>query len=664
MPRWRLREYLIALALIALLPALVVTGLAVMRIGNAYRETSEEQLITTARLIAQALEGELAVTAKAIGAIAANVQRDEHDVSRRLLADDAHAVFGQTPLRVKSFRIENGRLSTDSEPDPALRSALLASAASHEWAVSNLFGDNAGRPDRIAITLPDTVTPDGITTILSLTLSPESLVRAAHHPSGSNGDNTILIAVTDGNGRLLARSRGEQTVVGQSVPDWSRLLDLASDTGVFQARSLEGETVTFGFNRIARTPGWTVVVGQPKMMFDSRWQQPLRWLILSSIVAIAIALLLAAAIAQMILRPVQALARRAQHVASGSPVSGSTIDARSEVVEFEMLRERLQSSEAALRSRAEAERRNAENLLASERRYRALAEASAQVIWRRSIRNEVTAATGWQKLTGQPDESALGDGWMQRTHPDDLDDVRVEWEKAKSSLRPVDVEFRIMAGNGDWRWVRARGVPLRAVSGESIEWIGVLEDIDAQRREREHVIHLATHDSLTGLPNRTLFHDLLDRTIALTDRGQIGRLLYLDLDGFKSVNDRYGHAVGDALLRAVTQRLSSIVRKSDMVSRLGGDEFAILQPDVKSDSNETDLPARVIAELGSPFEIEGHLITIGVSIGLAHIRRSDHDAEHLLRQADVALYNAKALGRGRFVSIDDGISPPSDPSRT
>ncbi|MDQ1585758.1 MAG: hypothetical protein QOH80_1123 [Actinomycetota bacterium] len=159
---------------------------------------------------------------------------------------------------------------------------------------------------------------------------------------------------------------------------------------------------------------------------------------------------------------------------------------------------------------------------------------------------------------------------------------------------------------------------------------------------------LARHDSLTGLPNRTLFLDRVEHAVARSRRqGTSIAVLFLDLDGFKAVNDRFGHAAGDDLLNTVAQRLVSCVREADSVARLGGDEFAVLLEDVGRPEDVEELAGRILAALRSEIVIAGHDVVVGTSIGVA-IAAPDDDASGLLRDADMAMYRAKALGKDRF----------------
>lgn len=178
------------------------------------------------------------------------------------------------------------------------------------------------------------------------------------------------------------------------------------------------------------------------------------------------------------------------------------------------------------------------------------------------------------------------------------------------------------------------------------------EDITERRRTEEQLAHLAHHDALTGLPNRMLLRERLDEALAHAAYGQHCAVLCIDLDRFKEVNDTLGHPIGDLLLKAVTERLRRHLPHTDILARLGGDEFAIVQSSTNEPGDAVLLAARLIHDLSTPYSIDGHRVIIGASIGIACAPQDGNNADLLLRNADLALYCAKAEGRGRFRVFD------------
>jgi diguanylate cyclase (GGDEF)-like protein len=193
---------------------------------------------------------------------------------------------------------------------------------------------------------------------------------------------------------------------------------------------------------------------------------------------------------------------------------------------------------------------------------------------------------------------------------------------------------------------RAIAISHRPMQGGG--WVATHDDITEIQRIEAKIAHMAHHDGLTDLPNRVLFREELDGALARVRRGQQLSVLCLDLDRFKAVNDTLGHPIGDGLLKAVAERLLNVTRESDIVARLGGDEFAILQVGLEKPDEATVLAERIIKSLSKPFEIDGHQLAIGTSIGIAVAPSDSEEADQLLKLADMALFRAKRDGRGTY----------------
>ena len=179
-------------------------------------------------------------------------------------------------------------------------------------------------------------------------------------------------------------------------------------------------------------------------------------------------------------------------------------------------------------------------------------------------------------------------------------------------------------------------------------WLATYEDVTESRRTDVRMAYMARHDALTDLPNRTLFHEKLEAALAHARHGEDLALLCLDLDQFKAVNDTLGHPVGDGLLQAVASRLLGRTRDTDIVARLGGDEFAVVQTPIDKPEDAAAFAERLIAMLEEPFEVAGHQIIIGTSVGIALAPQDGLDTDQLLKSADLALYRAKLEGRGVY----------------
>lgn len=180
-------------------------------------------------------------------------------------------------------------------------------------------------------------------------------------------------------------------------------------------------------------------------------------------------------------------------------------------------------------------------------------------------------------------------------------------------------------------------------------WITTHEDITEHYALQKDIRHLAYHDHLTGLPNRVQFKEKIDHALADGKKMQSFALLFVDLDGFKQVNDQYGHSAGDKLLVAASRRLRNCIRSSDMAARMGGDEFAVIQISTIVPKDAKTLAKRIISELDKPFDIDGNKFKISASIGITFAADRIVTFDNLLIEADAAMYQSKRDGGGRYV---------------
>jgi diguanylate cyclase (GGDEF)-like protein/PAS domain S-box-containing protein len=268
---------------------------------------------------------------------------------------------------------------------------------------------------------------------------------------------------------------------------------------------------------------------------------------------------------------------------------------------------------------------------------------------------------GLETLIGPvPEGMSPEEAYDARVHPEDRDVYDGAIERLWQGGEPLEVEYRLIGSDGEELWVLDRMRPERRGEDGSLLVSGVVADISERKRveaeAREKLAHAALHDSLTGLANRASFLEHLELGLKRATRNGTGiALLFIDLDNFKLVNDSFGHAVGDDLLKAVGSRLHAAVRANDVVARQGGDEFLILLTDVASPASEV-VASKVRSALREPFVVDEIEIQVSASIGIGLYPVDADDAEALLKHADTAMYSVKKTGRDGYARYGDGAA--------
>lgn len=307
------------------------------------------------------------------------------------------------------------------------------------------------------------------------------------------------------------------------------------------------------------------------------------------------------------------------------------------VAELEAELARLQAENAALRDTAEE--------------LRQIVATLPQIVWTARPDGWTTYVNqNWVEFTGLSLEESLGDGWNRPIHPDDRERARQVWQRAISTARPYEIEYRVRRRDGIYHWMLGRALPLR-VDGRIVKWCGTCTDIDelkmAQEREAELLSELerrATHDPLTGLANRDLLFEQLE--LLLDQRHRTGiAVAFIDLDGFKLVNDALGHLAGDRVLTEVAQRLRAAARQGDVVARMGGDEFVVVGEAVGTEAAQ-EMAARMKAAIEGPVAVSGAEVTVRASIGCTFVPPgAEVHAGEALSRADHAMYASKRAPR-------------------
>lgn len=295
-----------------------------------------------------------------------------------------------------------------------------------------------------------------------------------------------------------------------------------------------------------------------------------------------------------------------------------------------------------------AERATARELARTQARFEALVEQSTDLICLIDATGSlVYASPAAERLLGFSDVSFLGHAFTEFLHPDDVGGVLETYQRLLKSPGAVEfVETRVATAEGGWRHMEIAATNRfddPAVRGV----VANARDVTERAETAARLVWQAFHDPLTGLANRALLLDRLGNALDRSRRSaRTSALMFIDLDDFKLVNDTLGHEAGDQLLIEVADRLSSLVRVGDTVARLGGDEFIILADSLESPDEAIAIARRINTLLRQPIVLGTHELSVSASIGLAFDQ--EHEPDRLLREADNALYRAKAMGKGRY----------------
>ena len=360
--------------------------------------------------------------------------------------------------------------------------------------------------------------------------------------------------------------------------------------------------------------------------------------------------------------PVQKLVEATRAFARGDLGHRLDLDDRTEFGElashFDHMGQALQENYGELTQEIKERRHAEEALRESEERYALAARGANDGLWDWDLKNNrIYYSERWKSMLGfgEREIGALPEDWLGRIHSGDREQVEARIKAHLDNKNPhFESEYRIQHRDGSWRWVLCRGIAVRDASGKATRMAGSQTDITARKSAEEQLVYDAFHDAHTGLPNRALFMDRLEHVIASSRRHPtyLYAVLFIDLDRFKVINDSLGHNIGDKLLISVARRLSTILRPGDTVARLGGDEFAILLEDISDVSDAEDITRRLEQTLAPPHTIDGHEIYSAQSIGIALRSERYEWPEQILRDADIAMYEAKSKGRARHEFFD------------
>ena len=288
------------------------------------------------------------------------------------------------------------------------------------------------------------------------------------------------------------------------------------------------------------------------------------------------------------------------------------------------------------------------------RRYRTLIEQLPLVVYVDAldeVSSNIFTSRQIEPLLGYSVEEwkAEADLFARLLHPDDRERVLAAHARVHETQEPLSLEYRLIARDGRVVWLRDEGVVVLDDLGQPLNVQGYLLDITREREAEQQLRQLALYDPLTGLANRAFFHERLRHAIMLRrEEGHATGLLYIDLDDFKGINDRWGHDLGDEVLHEIGRRIERSIRPGDTAARLGGDEFAVVLTEPLTADDAVGVAERLLAEIAKPLESRNGFLSTSASIGIAF----GNDDETLLKEADIAMYRAKGHSDSGYAFFD------------
>lgn len=482
-----LKAQLMVLALVALVPSLAVGGAGAWMALNSYEQAYKERLRDGARSLSLVIERELEVTLSALHTLMASPALDEAErgnlASFREHARRAAENLGAPILLIDAdlrIRFDSDQAQEAPPGARALGSATRRALETGRPGISNLMAGDSGRTPFIVVNVPILRAGEVRGVVATRIEAAHLSTLLATAEPGSGG---FFASLLDSRMAIAARSEQADRYTGETVSLAQPLHEQRA--GETEGRAADGRDMLFAFKSIANMPGWRILVGTPAAEYRAIWMRPMWAMAAGGALAAALSILAVTFLSRRILRPVLALRRQAEAVSRGSRASMALPEAVGSITEFAALQDDIAEADRTLRRQMEAERTATEALATSERRYRRLAEAGTVAVWRADTEGNILESRGWEVLTGQSPQELRGTGWLKAVHPDDIPGAVEDWMACVRDARPLDMQYRVRQVSGVWLWMRARGLPLFAEDGRPMEWIGVVEDVDARRRAED-----------------------------------------------------------------------------------------------------------------------------------------------------------------------------------
>jgi diguanylate cyclase (GGDEF)-like protein/PAS domain S-box-containing protein len=298
------------------------------------------------------------------------------------------------------------------------------------------------------------------------------------------------------------------------------------------------------------------------------------------------------------------------------------------------------------------------SLKSSEEMFRKLTSLSPVGIFQINPAGEMTYVNQrWREINNIKHQEPDLQTWFESLHPEDAPILDRLWHRLVTEHEDIACEVRLIAKNGSISWAYIQATSLHSKDGKLLGFLGSVSDISELKKAQLQMENLAFYDPLTGLANRRLFKNRLAKAVKSVQRSNSSiALLFLDLDQFKRINDTLGHDMGDALLKEIARRLDHNVRENDTVSRIGGDEFTILLIDINNTNDVRMVAEKILLSLARPFMLNGQEIISTVSIGITMTPEDSIEPNTLMKNADLAMYRAKELGRNNFQFFSEDMN--------
>lgn len=381
-------------------------------------------------------------------------------------------------------------------------------------------------------------------------------------------------------------------------------------------------------------------------------------------------------ISSYVTKPIEKLKDYAEEIASGNLKANINVDSKDEIGKFadtfvdmtdklistynelSELHDNLAATEEELRTQYEELQNNEEALRYSDERYKLALDGVNDAIWEWDLETgDFFASDKLYEITGYKLKRKIDlSGFDNYIHEEDLEIAKQDFRNHINNFTPVyESEFRIKKNDGSHIWIYSRGKALRNSEGKAIKIAGSVSDSTAKKVSEDKIKFFAFHDSLTNLPNRTLFMEKLNEEINKAKENKCqGAVFFIDLDNFKNINDTLGHDYGDRLLIYIANKLNEISTGRDTLCRLGGDEFILIHPDLEH--SDVEKYAKKLLDLfKSIIEVEHKQIYITASIGIVIFPEDGDDQISILRNVDAAMYKAKELGKNRYSIYDESM---------